>query len=209
VRAILPLILSTLAFAGEPVIVLDYTGGFRPPRKSKEPYLAIFADGKIRARNPFTKDKPREIKMSKEQVKKLLAELAPKIQQIKKWPGEGPAITDASTTVIRVGKKSAKQYALGFLAEQLPKHKQVQALWAARQRLDLIYNVTWVGGEKKAKAHLATANKALKKAWPKAKPFTFDEMAAYRASITFRRQEATRSIAVTLKDGKVHVDKSG
>ncbi|MHC4449107.1 MAG: hypothetical protein ACYS0E_03045 [Planctomycetota bacterium] len=208
-RTFVLLVLSTLALAGEPVIVLDYTGGFSPPRESKEPYLAIFADGRIRARNPYTKDKPREDKMSKEQVKELLAELAPKIKQLKKWPGKGPAITDASTTVIRVGKSSARQYALGFLAEQLPKHKQVQALWAARQRLNLIYNVTMVGGEKKAKAHLATANKALKKAWPKAKPFTVHEMAAYRASITFRRQDGKRSIAVTLKDGKVHVDKSG
>lgn len=189
--------------------MLDYTGGFTPERLSKEPYLAIYEDGRVRVRNPFTKDKPREIKMSKEQVKKLLAELAPKIKQLKKWPADGPAITDASTTVIHIGKKSAKQYALGFLAEQLPKHKQVQALWSARQRLNLIYNVTWVGGEKKARAHLATANKALKKAWPKAKPFTFDEMSAYRSSITFRRQEAKRSIAITLKDGKVHVDKSG
>ncbi|MHC4938662.1 MAG: hypothetical protein ACYTHK_06810 [Planctomycetota bacterium] len=191
-----------------PVISLDYTGGWAPARISKEPFLAIHADGTICARNPYTKDKARLGTMPKKEVEALVRALSPKIVQLKKWPLKSP-ITDQRTTVLRVGEKSAKQYALGYLAEQLPKHKEVQGLWAARQRLQRIYNVTMVGGEKKAKAHLATANKALEKAWPKAKPFDLDEMSVYRETVTFRRQEKQRSIAVTLKDGKVHVDKSG
>ena len=206
-RTLVLLLLSTGTLAADPVITLDYSGGLTPERIRKEPYLAIYADGTIRACNPFTKDKPREDRMSKEAVKKLAAELAPKLQQLKKYPGKTPAIVDASTTEMRVGKKSAKQYALGYLAQQLPKNKQIQTLWSAQKRLDRIYNVTMVGGEKKAKKHLATANKALKKEWPKAKPFTFDEMAAFRWSVTFRRQEGKRWIVVTCKDGKVHVDK--
>ncbi|MHC4955755.1 MAG: hypothetical protein ACYTGZ_18030 [Planctomycetota bacterium] len=209
VRALAVFLLSTCALAADPVIVLDYTGGFTPSRVSKEPYLQIFEDGTIRARNPLTKDKPREDKMTKEAVKKLVAELAPKVKTPTKLPKDALQITDASTTVIRVGKKSAKQYALGFLATKLPKHKQVQALWAARNRLDLIYNVTMAGGEKMAKVHLAAANKALKKEWPKAKPFHLGEMSVYRDEVTFRRTEKKRSIAIKLVKGKVHVDKSG
>jgi hypothetical protein len=151
-RAFVLLALSTFALAGEPLITLDYVGGIRPARVSKDPYLAIYKDGTIRARNPLTKDKPRTDKMAKETVKKLVSELAPKVKTPKKLPKDVLQITDASTTVIRVGKKTAKQYALGFLAQKLPKHKQVQALWAARNRLDVIYNVTMAGGAKTARS---------------------------------------------------------
>lgn len=207
-RGLFLLLFSTIAVAGDPVVTLDYTGGYSPPRVRKDPYLQIFEDGTILACNPFAKEKPREDKMTKEAVKKLMDELEPKLVELKKYPKGAPLITDASTTVIRVGKKTAKQYALGFLAKELPKNKEIQSLWSARRRLDLIYNVTMAGGEKKAKEHLETANKALKKEWPKAKPFTLDEMTAFRDTVTFRRQEDKRSIAITCKDGKVHVDKS-
>jgi len=208
-RGVVLLLLSSLAFAGEPLITLDYTGGFTPPRIHKEPFLQIFEDGTIRARNPYTKDKPREDKMSKEAVKKLAEELAPKLQELKKYPADAPAITDAATTVMRVGKKTAKQYALGFLAKELPKNKEVQALWAARERLDRIYNVAMVGGEKQAEAILKTANEALKKAWPKAKPLTLDELTSYRESATFRRQDGKRWIVIQVKDGKATVETGG
>ena len=111
------LLLAATAFGAEPVITLDYIGGYSPKRLSKEPYLQIFADGTIRARNPFRKEKTSIDKMSKDAVKQLVKELSPKIEAPKKWPGKLPPIVDAATTVIRVGKKEAKQYALGYAAK--------------------------------------------------------------------------------------------
>ena len=196
-----------LAFAGEPLITLDYTGGYTVPRETKAPYLEIYEDGKIVARNPFSKDKPREGKMSKEALKKLVEEIRTKLVTPDAWPKDAPFISDASTTVIRVGKKNARQYALGFLARRYPRHQKIQALRAAAGRLDLIRNVTIVGGEKKAKALLATANKHLKKALPKAKPFPLSEMVAYSKGVNFRRYEKKRWITVGIVDGKVDVAK--
>ena len=46
-------------------------GSTSPARVSKDPYLQIHEDGTIRARNPFTKDKPQHGKLSK---KELIAE---------------------------------------------------------------------------------------------------------------------------------------
>lgn len=136
------------------VIVLDWVGGFTPPRKNKEPYLTIRADGSVFVNDPFGFKPNIETKLTPKELQDLLrfalvendffgfdsakVSAAVKAEQAKKGV-IGPVIADAPTTVIRIhanGKEhEARYYALGSAADSYPTVKQLRQLRNIEQRL--------------------------------------------------------------------------
>ena len=161
--------------AGAEVIVLQYSGGFTPPRKNNDPDLTIRAGGTVILGAPFGSKKRLETKIPLDQLQELLRFIldeqdfakfdAEKVQTLINKQGKLIAVSDASTTVVRVhagGKKlEGKYYALSMMARQFPKIKPLAQFSAVQRRLERLRAEIYAGGKKGLAKHLELANKEL------------------------------------------------
>jgi hypothetical protein len=134
------------------IIVLDSTGGYTPQRKSNEPELVIYADGRAVITDPFGRHPKVIRRLSHENVKEFLnfvvnehhfydlstEGLGDLIKQIKAQGGV-PEITDMPTAIIRIGIQN-KTYevrcpAPDYFASQLPEVEPFQHYEAIYKRL--------------------------------------------------------------------------
>ena len=201
---------SNLNAIGAPAFLLSLTLTVMTPLVSSLVMVStIDKEGNVRACHPFTSGPVRTHRLSKQELRRLIAELEPTLTSPAAWPEKARAIEGACTTQMRVGKRSVRAFALDHAAEVCPDHKQIQQLHAASQRLNEIYNVTMAGGPKAAAASLARANAALKKEWPEAKPFTLVELNPHRNRATFRRMVGKRWVEIVVRGDAVSVSRGG
>lgn len=167
------------------VIVLDFKGGFTPPRISEEPTMTIRAGGDIVIPAKFEGQKAYKGKISPEELQQLLAFIIEKQKFLEYDPAKvreklnagGPriAIADAATTVIRVTvggeTKEVSHYALGMGA----KVEELVRLAAIQRRLLQVQSVVQLGGKEQLAKWLEVVNAELKKQHPDVKPFTADD----------------------------------
>lgn len=169
-----------------PVIVLDYKGGFTPPRLNNKPMFSILADGSVLMPARFQGQVSSEGKITVKQIHELLAFIESKkffeydAAAVKKKLAKGgprPIVADAPTTVIRVtvkGKqKEVSHYALGIGSAGVP---ELQALAEIRMRLMRIQSVVQLGGDAEVKKYLKQANAELKAKFPKVNPLTQEDL---------------------------------
>lgn len=203
---------TTYELPGEknaPVLVLDYEGGFTPPRKNNEPALLIQADGTVILGAPFGQKKRVKTQISQEQVQELLRfALAENhlgefdADAIKKEMAKGGPqlrIADAPTTVVRIqanGKQhEAKFYALGLKVSQYPQIKALAHLENVRKRLEQLRTEINAGGKAGIAKHLKLANAKMKAEHPDLKPLTVEDLqsawqrATGETTIHFQRTE--------------------
>jgi len=161
--------------ASAEVIVLQYAGGFTPPRKNNEPDLTILADGVVILGAPFGSKKRLKTKIPHEQLQELLRFIlgeqefakfdTKQVQALVNKQGKLIAVADASTTVVRVHadgmKLEGKYYALNMMARQFPKIKPLAQFSAVQRRLERLRAEIYAGGKKGIAKHLEVANKQL------------------------------------------------
>lgn len=169
-----------------PVIVLDFKGGFTPPRISEEPALTIQADGDVVIPARFEGQKSFRGKISRREIDQLLDFAivandffkydADKVAQELAGKGPGLRIADAATTVIRItanGRtKEVSHYALGMGRGV----KQLDQLAAIQRRLLRVQSIVQLGGKENVKKWLAVVNAELKKKFPDAPPLSADDL---------------------------------
>lgn len=134
------------------IIVLDSTGGYTPQRKSKEPELVIYADGRAEITDPFGTHPKVIRRLSHENVEEFLnfvvnehhfydlstEGLGDLIKQTRAQGGV-PEITDMPTAIIRIGIQN-KTYevrcpAPDYFASELPEVQPFQHYGAIYKRL--------------------------------------------------------------------------
>lgn len=175
------------------VISFDFKGGFTPRRLKAEPALSILADGTVQMPDRFGFSKDVSGKISQKELQALLRfaieenkffsfDAAKVKEKVKKASVGRPIarVADAPSSVIEIklaGKShKASYYALGLAANQFKTVAELQQLFAIQKRLNVLMNLTRLGGEKGLKAALKHANDELKKKYPKAKPLTADDL---------------------------------
>jgi len=150
------------------IIVLDSTGGYTLPRKSNEPELVIYADGRAVITDPFGKESRVIRHLSKENVKEFLnfvvnehhfydlstEGLGNLIKQIRAQGGV-PEITDMPTAIIRIGIQN-KTYevrcpAPDYFASELPEVQPFQHYGAIYNRLTTFITASreWAAKQKR------------------------------------------------------------
>jgi hypothetical protein len=168
------------------VIVLDFKGGFTPPRTSDEPTMTIRAGGSVEIPARFAGQKAYKGELTREDLQELLAFIIEKQEffkydaaKVREKLGAGglrPQVADAATTVIRVTAngetKEVSHYALGFGA----KVKELDQLSAIQQRLMRVQAVVQLGGKAEIGKWLELVNAELKKLHPDVAPFTADNL---------------------------------
>ena len=167
------------------VIVLDYKGGFRPPRTSHKPAMTIQADGTVLVPARFAGQKSFRGKISSTELHNLLDFIIFKNQflkydkktveaKLRKVPGPRLRIADAATVVIRVDipgmKNEASRYALGMGKDR--QVKELRQLVAVHHRLQQVSTFVRLGGKKAVAKWLKLVNAELKAKYPKVKPLT-------------------------------------
>ncbi|MEQ8787009.1 MAG: hypothetical protein RIC55_11945 [Pirellulaceae bacterium] len=167
------------------VIVLDFKGGFTPPRISEEPTMTIRADGSVVIPAKFEGQKSFRGKISREELNELLDFAieenkfleydAAKVAE--KLAAGGPrfAVADAATTVLKINvngeTKEASHYALGMTRNV----EELQRLFAIQQRLMQLQSVIQLGGQEQVKKWLAVVNTELKAKFPDAPALTLED----------------------------------
>lgn len=185
------------------VIILDFKGGFTPPRKSEAPMLTILADGTVKMPARFEGQKEFESKLTADELNLLLDEIITEqkffeIDLAKAQANAGPQaplVADAPVTVIRVEadgqSKELKQYALGFGGQQSP---ELQRMAKVSRRLQRLFSTVQLGGSAELAKYLKLANEKLKAEHPQAEPLTLADFqgggqdATGRKTATFHRQ---------------------
>ena len=168
------------------VIVLDFQGGFTPPRTSEKPNLTIRRDGSIEIPARFVGQKSFAGKIDQDELQTLLdfiireneffeydaAAVAAKLAKA----GPRFAVADAATTVIKVnttGKsKEVSHYALG-IGTSVP---ELDRLKAIQQRLMRVQSVVQLGGKEQVAKWLDIANEQLKAQHPDVAPLMADHL---------------------------------
>jgi hypothetical protein len=197
-----------------PVIVLEFQGGFTPPRKNNEPALTIRADGTAILGAPFGMRKRIEHELGEERLQELLRyildekklgefnakDVQGEIRQIQQAKGGlGLHVADAATTSVRVnadGKEmEAKYYAVGMVARQYPEVEPLAALYDVQRHLQGVMNEIYAGGPEGVARLVKMANEALKQEASAVPGFTAEHltsatrMADGRLSAHFSRTE--------------------
>jgi len=172
-----------------PVIVLDFKGGFTPPRISDEPAMTIRADGVVVIPKRFEGQKSFRGEISREELNDLLdfaikenkfLEYDPaKVGEKLAEAGPRVAVADAAATVIRISvngeSKEVSRYALGMLGQGV---KELQQLYAIQRRLMQVQSVIQLGGKQEVKKWLAAVNAELKDKFPAASPMKISNLAS-------------------------------
>lgn len=172
-----------------PVIVLDFKGGFTPPRISDEPAMTIRADGVVVIPKRFEGQKSFRGKISREELNDLLdfaikenkfleydpAKVGEKLAEV----GPRVAVADAAATVIRINvngeSKEVSHYALGMLGQGI---EELQQLYAIQRRLMQVQSVVQLGGKEEVKKWLEAVNAELKDKFPAAPPLEASDLAS-------------------------------
>jgi len=157
------------------IIILDYKGGFTPPRTSDKPAMTIQADGTVLLPARFAGQKSFRGKLTSVELHNLLEFIIFKNQFIKydkkavqaklaKIGGPRLRIADAATVVIRVDipryKKKVTRYALGMGRDR--QVKELRQLSDIHRRLQQVSSVVRLGGTKAVAKWLKLANAQLK-----------------------------------------------
>ncbi len=163
---------------GAIVILLDYKGGFTPPRENEDATFTIHADGKAVVGAPFGQSKKIEGKLTAEELQSLLAFILEENDFFDIATGPpiarpGLAIADAATTILRVqadGRDEGITY-LGFGDDE-----RLTKLRAITTRLQKEITRLHAGGEEQIARFTEIANEQLKKAHPEAAPLTAENL---------------------------------
>jgi hypothetical protein len=211
------------------VIVLDYQGGFTPPRQNQDAHLTIRADGSVITGAPWGQRKRIEARLTMVELHELLNYILDEqklsefdadhvqrqVRDIQQQRGTFLAIADAPTTVVTVhadGKTwVARYYALTMAARQFPEVMPLQRLMAVERRLQGVYNRLHAGGPDALKRYLELANAALRAKDPQLRPLSADDLqsatslANGQVQLSFARQEPagqnqTRYVSVQIRD---------
>ncbi len=137
------------------VLILDYHSAWEHnwmPRKTPDPYLAIYADGRLVATKPYDSDKKIENKISVEKLQELLqfCIYENKFFEIDGTKMEYPfkpwekKIFDANTTRIRI-KTADKEheircYGLEYYAKLYPADQQIRQLHNVDRQLHQLWS---------------------------------------------------------------------
>jgi hypothetical protein len=211
------------------VIVLDFQGGFTPPRQNQDAHLTIRADGSVLTGAPWGQRKRIEARLTMVELHDLLnyildeqklsefdaGQVQQQVRAIQQQRGSFLAIADAPTTVVKVqadGKTwVAQYYALPLAARQFPEVMPLQRLLAVQQRLQSIYNRLHAGGTDGLKRYLELANAALRAKDAQVRPLSADDLQSAtslvngQVQLSFARQEPagpnqTRYVSVQIRD---------
>lgn len=211
------------------VIVLDYQGGFTPPRQNQDAHLTIRADGSVTTGAPWGERKRLEARLALAELHELLNYILDEqklgefdvdsvqrqVRDIQQQRGSFLAIADAPTTVVTVhadGKTwVARYYALSLAARQFPEVLPLQRLLAVERRLQGIYNRLHAGGPDALTRYLELANAALRAKDPQLRPLSADDLQSAtslvngQVQVNFARQEPigpsqTRYVSVHIRD---------
>jgi hypothetical protein len=177
-----------------PMIVLDYRGGFTPPKISQAATLSIFPDGTVVIPKKFANTKAYKGKLSQGELQSLLHfiigtneffkyDQATVVQEIQKEKqriaAAGGAIfrlADAATVEIQVianeKTNQATYYPSGIDESKIKGLKQRAVI---QRRLQQVMSTVQLGGKAKVSGWLKMANDALVAQHPKAKPLTLDD----------------------------------
>lgn len=176
------------------VIVLDYKGGFTPPRVSDKPAMTIHADGSILLPARFQGQKEYTGKLSPDELQELLHFIVGKndffgydakavAAKIAKAEAGKPRImiADAASTHIEVtvnGKThKADRYALGMRAgaADVPEVGRLQNI---QQRLQREMSTIQFGGKERVLEYLKLANAELKAKHPDVAPLAVEHFSS-------------------------------
>ncbi len=211
------------------VIVLDYQGGFTPPRQNQDVHLTIRADGSVATGAPWGERKRIEARLAMAELHALLNyildeqklaefdadQVQRQVRDIQQQRGSFLAIADAPTTVVTVhadGKTwVARYYALSLAAGQFPEVLPLQRLLAVERRLQGIYNRLHAGGADALQRYLELANTALRAKDAQVRPLSADDLQSAtslvngQVQLNFARQEPigpnqTRFVSVHIRD---------
>lgn len=221
-RPICALLLGAVAAtAAEPVLTLDYQGGYTAPRQTPAPYVRLFADGRVEVPDRGGKGagwtmrlEPAEtaalvalgrkvLDFDQARVEKQLAAAMGAVRQM---------IEDAADVVVTVavdGKRHVARFnALDYWAKRYPKIDELQRLQAVASRLDLLMHVARAGGRDVAARALALANRELRKKAPQARPLVAADLRNVgiatdgRKTLSYYRSEPGGQTAVRVRIGK-------
>lgn len=187
--------------AGEaPLIIeLDYQGGFTPPRESDEPYVRVYADGRVvlgaphgmrkrvhaelpaarvAALRDFLLDEQKlgefDAGKVREQVRDVEAKRRAEADNAGGLMLAPSRVVDAATTILRVRKDhetiEAKYYALHHAVQQYPGIESLARFHAAEQRIQRLTHELYAGGKESCRRYAELATRALRREHPEAEP---------------------------------------
>lgn len=185
---------------GAAVVVMEYKGGFTPPRTSEAPWLTVRADGSVEMPDRFGQGKDFTAKITPEELQALLRDVvaATKFLEIdpkelaKKYeaamnPKPAPGgvvqpplrIADAPVTEITVHLKdktnTVSQYALSMYAGQF-KIDEMTRLAAAEKAIKQFTNIVRAGGQEQVEIYLELFNQEVAAESPKAPKLTVKDI---------------------------------
>lgn len=176
-----------------PVLTFNYRGG-RLRRKTDEPILRVYPDGKVHIANPWGRSREMKIQVKPAELQSLLGDIVTKrrffdldgetiqtaVRESQRANGSFTRILDNSTVSIEVraqGKvHSVSYYALDFYAKRHPEVVDLQQLNGVRKRIAHFLSIARAGGTEGASKFLAQANAEMKISAPEEKPFSLDEL---------------------------------
>jgi hypothetical protein len=175
------------------IVVLDFRGGYGPPRKNQGPVLTIQADGNATVVDPTGERPTRKYTLSGAEVQDLLrvivseqnffkidlTEVSRAIEEEVRKTGVSMSIADAATTVIRVKTADREQElrfnALGTWANRYPTIQPLQQLFNVQKRLQRLIEEFRPGVRETIAFALNAVNDAIKREHPGQPPLTLSD----------------------------------
>ena len=175
------------------IVVLDFRGGYGPPRKNQDPVLTIQADGNATVVDPMGERPTRKYTLSSAEVQDLLrdivyeqnsfridrAEVSRAMEEEDRKTGTSMSIIDAATTVIRVKTADREQElrfnALGTWANRYPTIQPLQQLFNVEKRLERLIAEFSPGVRETIAIALNAVNDAMKREHPGQQPLTLND----------------------------------
>lgn len=174
-----------------PVVVLEYTGGFRMRTDEKpEPMLTIYPDGRVVAGKTSPQIKRVEWKMKGWDLQKLLklcikenGFMDSSTEKIKKAiadSGQRVMIADAPSTEITINTEEQKNkvsvYALMFVARDMKGIEGIKELANIERALKKVHSLAIIGGPEEFEKVIEFANKELQKKFPDSITLNADDL---------------------------------
>jgi hypothetical protein len=175
------------------IVVMDFRGGYGPPRKNQGPVLTIQADGNATVVDPTGERATTKYMLSPAEVQDLLrfivleqhffeinqTEISRAMEEEERKTGVSRTVFDASTTVIQVKTADREQElrfnALGTWANRYPTIQRLQQLFNVKKRLGRLIEEFRPGVRETIAVALATANETMKREHPDQPELTLND----------------------------------